>query len=67
MSYSPKTAIDEREVEVAQAMQTRDVEALHTLAELFKEEGEDERADILMYTARKINREDWSYDEANDN
>jgi hypothetical protein len=67
MSYSNQEAKDERDQEVSEAMQTRDSEALYHLAGLYKEEGEDEYAETLIMAAKKIDREDWAYDEAKDN
>jgi len=67
MSYSPKQAIDERRTEVSEAIRTEDVEALYHLARLFKEEGEDELADVLRKKAQRIERDEAAYDEANNN
>lgn len=67
MSYSMKEANEERSQEVTTALQTRDSEALYQLAALYKEEGEDEYAETLLMAAKKIDREDWAYDEAKDN
>ena len=64
MSYSIKDAIDERNHEVDEALQTRDSEALYTLASLYKEEGDDEMAEKLTSIAKRIDREDNAYDEA---
>ena len=64
MSYSVRQAKDEREQEVSEAMQTRDSEALYRLASLYKEEGDDEGAEMLLFTARKIEREDTQGDQA---
>jgi hypothetical protein len=66
MSYSPKQAKDDRDQEVTEALQTRDTEALYRLAGLYKEENEDEYAETLIMAAKKIDREDWAYDEAKD-
>jgi hypothetical protein len=66
MSYSPRHAQTERDQEVTEALQTRDSGALYRLAGLYKEEGEDEYAETLIMAAKKIDREDWAYDEAKD-
>lgn len=67
MSHSPKQAIDDREQEVFEALNSKDSEAIYHLADLFKEEGEDERAEELLKIARRWNDEDWSYDESINN
>ena len=67
MSYSIDKARDERQVEISDALRTRDSEALYHLAGLEKEEGNDEVAEELYKQAKKIDREDWAYDEAKDN
>lgn len=67
MSYSSRQAIDERQTEIFEALRTRDSEALYHLASMEKEEGNDEVAEELLQQAKKIDREDWSYDEAKDN
>lgn len=65
--YSIIEAVGEREAEVINAINTRDSEALYTLAGLYKEEGEDEMADTLRAEAKKIDREDDSFDQFRDN
>ena len=70
MSYSTTQAVDERRTEVYTAIKEEDAEKLYHLAAQFKEEGEegeDEIADELRKIARRIEREEWSYDEANNN
>ena len=62
MSTSPQTSKTERNTEIYKALNTRDSEALYTLASLEKEEGNDEEAEKLIKIARKIDDEDQSYD-----
>ena len=64
MSYNPQA---ERDDEVSTALQTRDAAALLRLARLYKKEDEDEYAETLQMAAKKIEEEDWAYDEAKDN
>ena len=64
MSYSIAQAKDERSIQVNQALQERDTTMLHVLSELYKEEGEDETADELRTIAKRIDRDDWAYDNA---
>ena len=66
MSYSPRHAQTERDQEVTEALQTRDSGALYRLAGLYKEEGEDEQAEVLRFAAKKFDDEDWSFDRARD-
>jgi hypothetical protein len=58
MSYLNQKAKGEREEAVQQALQSRDSEALYKLAELYKEEGEDEYAETLRFAAKKVDQED---------
>lgn len=67
MSYSIKQAKDERQTDIFNALETRDSEALYQLADLEKEEGNDEYAEALQQHAKRIDKEDWGYDEANNN
>ena len=67
MSFSNKQAICERQDEIKHALETRDSEALYQLADLEKEEGNDEYAEALVQHARRIDREETLYDEANGN
>lgn len=67
MGYSIKEAIDERQQEVDKALQESDSEKLFQLAELFKEEGDDEEAEVLLATAKRIERDEWAYDEFKEN
>lgn len=67
MSYSPRQAVDERRAEVYTATKEEDAEKLYHLAAQFKEEGDDELAEDLYKIARRIERDEWSYDEANNN
>jgi hypothetical protein len=62
MSYSIQEAIEEQNAAIDQALQSRDSEALYQLADIVKEQGEDELAEELTAAARRIDREDWSYD-----
>ena len=53
---------EERDTEIYEALNTRDSEALYTLANIEKEEGNDEEAEKLIKVARKIDDEDQAYD-----
>ena len=53
---------EERDTEIYEALNTRDSEALYTLASLEKEEGNDEEAEKLIKIARKIDDQDQAYD-----
>lgn len=55
---------DERQLDIELALMTRDSEALYRLASLEKEEGNDEVAEDLQAHAKRIDREDWAYDNA---
>lgn len=67
MSYSHKAAKDEQELAIATALQTRDSEALKTLAGQLKGQGDDEHADALLHAARNIDANEWAYDESINN
>jgi hypothetical protein len=67
MSYSISEAKNDQALDIDLALQTRDSEALYHWARIVKEQGEDEYAQILKDAARRIDREDMSYDEARDN
>ena len=57
----------DRVSQIEEAVETRDVEALFKLARLVKKEGDDEHSEVLIGLARRYDREDWAYDNANDN
>lgn len=67
MSYSIQETQGEQDQMIDEALQTRDSEALYNLAAAIKEQGEDELAETLLNKAKQIDKEDWSYDEANNN
>ena len=60
MSYSIQEAINDRQLDIECAIMTEDSEALFQLAQIVKEEGNDEQAEQLLAIARRINEEnDW--------
>lgn len=63
MSYSIEEAKKERQHMIDVALMERDVEALFKLAD--SSQDEEEHAE-LHQIARKIERENWSYDERKD-
>jgi hypothetical protein len=65
--FSIKDARLDRQECVQWAIQNDDNEQLYKLAQLFKEEGEDEVADELRKLARQAEKNNWAYDEARDN
>lgn len=67
MSYSITHSKMERVQEIEEALGTRDMEKLFKLAEKESKEGNDEYAEILRDNAKRIDREDWQFDEARDN
>jgi len=67
MSYSISEAENDQTLDIDLALQTRDSEALYHWARVLKEQGDDEEAEALLKAARRIDREDMSYDEARDN
>jgi hypothetical protein len=67
MSYHTQDATAQLGSAVERAISTRDVEALFKYAQVYKEQGEDEYAETLRKEARKIDREDWSYDNSTSN
>ena len=54
MNYTMKEAVGEQEQMVAEALQTRDSEKLYTLAQMIKEQGDDEWAEELLVAASRI-------------
>ena len=58
---------EERDTEIYEALNTRDSEALYTLASLEKEEGNNEEAERLLKAAKRIDDEDMSFDRERDN
>lgn len=67
MSYAITYAKAEEMTAVETAVEQRDVEGLFKLARVAKKAGNDEFAEILVDNAKRIDREDWAYDEAVDN
>lgn len=49
---------------IVAAINSRDSEALVKLAQIVKEQGDDEQAEDLLAEAKRIEKEDWAYDEA---
>lgn len=64
MSYSIQYANAEQTQAIVAAINSRDSEALYRLAGIMKEQGDDENAEALLTEARKIEKEDWAYDNA---
>lgn len=64
MSYSIREAGAEQQQAIVAAINSRDSEALYNLAQIVKEQGDDEQAEVLLTEAKKIDREDWAYDNA---
>jgi hypothetical protein len=56
--------LHEQDQAVYDAIKTRDSEALYQLAAQVKEQGEDEQAEALLAEAKRIDKEDWAYDNA---
>ena len=52
------TTTNGREEAISEALQSRDSEALYKLAEMYKEENDDEYAETLRFAAKKIDTED---------
>lgn len=67
MSYTHQDAQIEQDELIRTALDTRDSEQLRQMAEMLKEQGEDEEADRLLKTARRFETEDWAYDESINN
>jgi len=67
MSYSHQEARYELDNRIEEALHSRNTEALSELADIIKEQGDDETAEMLKTTARRLNNEDWSYDESINN
>lgn len=67
MSTTPSTVKEEQSIEIYNALNTRDSEALYHLAEQLKEQGDDEGAEDLVTQAKRFDKEDWQMDEVRDN
>lgn len=67
MSYAIIEAKNEEMNAIETAIKQRDVEGLFRLARIAKKAGNDEFAEILIDNAKKIDREDWVFDEERDN
>lgn len=67
MSYSIREASAEQQQAIVAAINFRDSEALCKLAQIVKEQGDDEQAEALLTEARKIEKEDWAYDNSINN
>lgn len=67
MSYSHKEANQEQDEAIFNAIDTRDSEALYQLAQILKEQGDDEQAEHLLKVAKKIDEEDNAFDNNRDN
>lgn len=64
MSYSIREASAEFTQMIVAAINSRDSEALVKLAQIVKEQGDDEQAEDLLTEAKRIEKENWAYDEA---
>lgn len=64
MSYSIREASAEFTQMIVAAINGRDSEALYQLAQIVKEQGDDEQAEALLIEAKRIEKENWAYDEA---
>jgi hypothetical protein len=64
MSYTIQEARLEQDMNIVDAIVTRDSEALYQLAGIVKEQGDDEEAERLQTIARQIDREDSQQDQA---
>ena len=64
MSYSIYEADVEQQQDIVAAINSRDSEALVKLAQIVKEQGDDEQAEALLTEAKRIEKENWAYDEA---
>lgn len=67
MSYSIQYATAEQEQEIVNAINSRDCEALFKLADIIKEQGDDENAEALLTEAKRFEKEDWMFDQERDN
>lgn len=59
--------IDDITEAIDTALHQSDAVALRTVAQVLKENGEDEEAETLLDTAKKLEHDEWSFDEARDN
>lgn len=64
MSYSIYEADAEQQQAIVAAINSRDSEALVKLAQIVKEQGDDEQAEDLLTEAKRIEKENWAHDEA---
>lgn len=64
MSYSIGEAYQDLNSEVEEALEEADYFKLKDLARIIKKQGDDEWAEELLKTARKIENDEWAYDEA---
>lgn len=67
MSTTSNQSKEEQSIEIYNALNTRDSEALYHLADQLKEQGDDEGAEDLVAQAKKIDFEDWAFDRERDN
>ena len=67
MSYSIQEAKHDQDQMIMDAIAERDSEKLFQLADIVKEQGDDEVAETLLKQAKDIERDDWAYDEFKDN
>lgn len=58
MSYTIQEAQLEQDKEINEALDKRDSEALYQLAQILKEQGDDEQAESLLITAKQIDQEE---------
>lgn len=62
MSYSIYEASAEQQQAIVAAINSRDSEALYQLAQIVKEQGDDEQAEALLTEARKMDTEEGTED-----
>ena len=67
MSYTTTDAHTDLMTRIDEVLESRDIEGAYLLANVFARAGDDEQADYFINLARRWNKEDWAYDEANNN
>ena len=67
MSTSPLSLVADEQETIFTAIKRDDEITLYRLANYHSGQGNDEYAEWLLTQARKAQRNNWAYDEANDN